>query len=284
MQPEHICDSYDVADIKLDIYNDNVPMASCIVQFVQKQMLNRPMVILFDSGSTTTWISAKAMPKGAVPTVGDATTSSTLAGEMNSNLTVKLERIVFPEFFKTRIIDSVDAKVFHADCRFDAIIGRDMLSELGLVLDFKNNKMSWDDCHVPMRLFPSPNIQKPGAVKEPTFGEQLFWDAMEADLDDDDTLPTCDLTDDEGDDDSINDEFINSDIGNDHAYNASQEDYDDEPRPKHKKINESKYESADIDEVVRSCTHLNMVQQNDLHSVLEKYPILFNNELRSLSR
>ena len=237
MQPERIYNSYDVADIKIDIYNTNVPMASCIVQFVQKQIMNRPMVVLFDSGSTKTWISAKAMPKGAVPTVGEATTSSTLAGEMNSNMTVNLERLVFPEFFKIRIINSVEAKVFHADCCFDAIIGRDLLSELGLVLDFKNTKMSRDDWHVPMRVFPSPNIQKPGVIKEPTLGEQPHWDTMEADLEDDDTLPTCDLTDDEADDDSINDEFLHSDIGNDHACNATQEDYDDEPKAKRKKIN-----------------------------------------------
>jgi transcriptional regulatory protein LevR len=87
-------------------------MAACIVQFVQKQLLNRPMVILFDSGSTKTWISAKAMPKGAVWTVGKATTSSTLTGKMNLNLTVNLERIVFPEFF------SVEAKVYHAELLF----------------------------------------------------------------------------------------------------------------------------------------------------------------------
>jgi hypothetical protein len=100
---------------------------------------------------------------------------------MNSNLTVNLERIVLPEFFKTCVIDSIEAKVFHADCRFDAIIGRDLLSELGLVLDFKNTKMSWHHCHVPMRMFPSLVTKKPGGVKEPTLGEQLHWDAMEAD-------------------------------------------------------------------------------------------------------
>jgi hypothetical protein len=128
-------------------------------------------------------------------------------------------------------------------------------------------------------MFPSPVTKKPGGVREPTPGEQLYWDTMEVDLEDDDTLPTCDLTEDEEDDDSINDEFLHSDIGNDHAYNASQEDYDDEPTSKCKKINKSKYESANIDQVVCACTHLNMVQQNDLQAVLEKYPVLFNNEL-----
>ena len=44
-------------------------------------------------------------------------------------------------------------------------------------------------------------------------------------------------------------------------------------------IQESKYETADIDKVVRFCTHLDLVQQNGLRAVLEKYPTLFNNQL-----
>ena len=40
----------------------------------------------------------------------------------------------------------------------------------------------------------------------------------------------------------------------------------------------SKYETADIDEIVRRCSHLNQVQQNELRNVLSKYPKLFYNE------
>ena len=46
-------------------------------------------------------------------------------------------------------------------------------------------------------------------------------------------------------------------------------------------INESKYETADIDAVVRKCSHLSQNQQNDLRAVLEKHPVLFNNQLGS---
>ena len=46
-------------------------------------------------------------------------------------------------------------------------------------------------------------------------------------------------------------------------------------------IKESKYESADIDKVVRGCSHLSQNQQNDLRNVLEQHPILFNNELKT---
>ena len=44
-------------------------------------------------------------------------------------------------------------------------------------------------------------------------------------------------------------------------------------------MRESKCEAADIDKVVRSCTHLDQKQQNDPCQVLEKCPKLFDNEL-----
>ena len=118
---------------------------------------------------------------------------------------------------------------------------------MGIVLNFKNGTMKWDESIVPMKSFPP--AQGP---KEPSFAEQLFLNALEADLEDDDTLPTCDLTDDE-EEDFPDDEEPFSDRGNDHAvdkdlYSSS--------------INVSKYETADIKQVVRSCTHLSQEQQN----------------------
>jgi hypothetical protein len=131
-----------------------------------------------------------------------------------------------------------------------------------------------------MQAFPSPAIAKKTAVKEPTLTEQYYFDTMEADLEDDDTLPTCDMTAcSEDDDGSMNDEFDDSEYGHDHAYESCQEKQDDSTDDAMKAINESKYRSADIDQVVRACTHLDLTKQNNLRSVLEKYPTLFNNQL-----
>ena len=44
-------------------------------------------------------------------------------------------------------------------------------------------------------------------------------------------------------------------------------------------INVSKYEAANIDKVVKSCTHLSQVEQNKLREVLQRYPKLFDNHL-----
>jgi hypothetical protein len=57
---------------------------------------------------------------------------------MQSNLEVTVEDVTFPEFFKTRRIGKVEARVFTAECRYDAIIGRDLLRELGMNLDLNS--------------------------------------------------------------------------------------------------------------------------------------------------
>ena len=92
---------------------------------------------------------------------------------------------------------------------------------------------------------------------------------LDGDLKDDDTLPTCDMT-----NCSLDDEWDDcSDDGNDHAVGNDKDLYATGD------IQESKYETADIDKVVHSCAHLDLVQQNGLRAVLEKCPKLFDNEL-----
>ena len=190
-----------------------------MVSSIQNQPSGKPLIVLSDTGADSSWLKFKALPPGAIPKKGRAVSSSALAGNVESNLSAELQGIVFPDFFKTRRIDRWPVKVFKAECRYDAIIGRDLLQELGLVIDFKNGKMTWDDCHVPMRPFPQVNTKK--GIEDPTPAEQLFLDALEADLEDDDTLPACDLTDDE-DDLSLNDDY-NSDEGNDHAMDVDED-------------------------------------------------------------
>ena len=187
-------------------------------------------------------------------------------------LEIKLENVTFPEFFETRKVGKMTARLFAAECQYDAIIGRDILNELGLILDFKTQKISWDYCHVPMRPFPSTETKKtvPGQRPEPTPAERLHLDILEAELEDNNTLTTYDLT-----------ETNENDFPNDEFYEDSEQrnDHNEMYQAEKKQINVSKYETADNDEIVRGCSHLNQVQQNGLRNVLSKYPKLFDNEL-----
>ena len=265
---------------KRNIYRDEIPMALCMVKWIAKQSSNQPYVVLFDSGSSHTWWNQKSLPRGANPRKVEGSACSTLAGNFGSNMEIDLEEIAFPEFFRNRRVGKLTAKVFTAECRYDAIIGRDFLHEIGLKMDFKDNKMSWDDCHVPMKAFDDYQRfrragkrleRKPGfetKQPEPTVAEMMLMDMMEADLEDDDTLPTCAET-----VCSLDDEFDDFENGNEHAMDQDEDMYASDD------IKESKYDKADIDKVVRSCSHLSQEQQNDLRGVLDKYDKLFDNEL-----
>ena len=101
---------------------------------------------------------ANLYPKDVYPRWEVLSSHSTmLAGKMTSNRTVKLEQINFPEFFRTRVIDEFECRVFEADCRYDAIIGQDLMAQIGMILDFKDQKVTWDGVSVDMKKWINPS-------------------------------------------------------------------------------------------------------------------------------
>ena len=147
MKKSPVFESYEVALEQININIDKVPLALCLVQNMQKVSAGKPMIVLFDSGSSHTWIKSTAIPKGCTPRIVDgASQSRTLSGTLSSNREVTLNRVVFPEFFQSHYVDTIPARVFNTDCRYDAIIGRDVLRDMGLKIDFASNSMIWDDC------------------------------------------------------------------------------------------------------------------------------------------
>jgi hypothetical protein len=58
------------------------------------------------------------------------------------------------------------------------IIGRDMLQAMGLIVDFKDNLMTWDDIVVAMKMYP----KKLPLPKEPLIVSQMILDLVDDDL------------------------------------------------------------------------------------------------------
>ena len=64
---------------------------------------------------------------------------------------VIIKEAKFPEF-GNRHIGSIKADVFDSPtCRYDIILGRDLLERLGLKMDFHNHRMTWGDRTIPMK-------------------------------------------------------------------------------------------------------------------------------------
>ena len=81
---------------------------------------------------------------------------STLAGTFTSKEQVCLNDVVLPEFNSKQVLPKLSAKVFHADCRCDVILGRDALRAFGVTLDFDTDSIAIQGVTRSVRAFPEP--------------------------------------------------------------------------------------------------------------------------------
>ena len=75
-----------------------------------------------------------------------------MAGRLTSTNSITLQDCVFDELHPHRTKDSITLRVFDAKCRYDVILGRDILLQLGFWINFEAKLTEWDDTVVAMRL------------------------------------------------------------------------------------------------------------------------------------
>ena len=104
---------------------------------------------LLDTGADETCINKKFVKKfkkvKTAPTVW-----STTAGRLMTKYKVKAY-FSLTEFYEKKIIEW-NCHAFDNTCQYDAIIGRDLLSELGIKFDFKFGNIEWNNATIPMKL------------------------------------------------------------------------------------------------------------------------------------
>ena len=108
--------------------------------------------VLFNPGSTITFISHKCLPRFCKPCPVARTHSvNTLAGSCTANEMVVLRAIRLPELDKNRVIDQHKALVFDREIRYDLILGADFLTKTGIDLRYSSGTIEWFDSELPMR-------------------------------------------------------------------------------------------------------------------------------------
>lgn len=237
-------------------------MSFAIISLIQgAKSSGRPFLVLFDSGSTSTWINCKALPSGINGKQVPKLTGNTMAGTFTSSTEVTMNEICFPEFHRTRKLVTAPARVFHAECRYDIIIGRDILQQLGMILDFDDNRIVWDNAIVTMREYPVVQKQHNDLLVEPTVTEALMLELCEEELlDNDEAQPS--------DHDAL---FPDDPLFDEDLYFDPDMPENDDNGQKSKTIRDALYEKASIDNIARSCSHLSLDQQNELAEVLRKH-------------
>ena len=107
-----------------------------------------PLKILLDSGASSTLIQAsKAQALTKIKT--DSTKWTTSSGSFHTTQKVEVN-IALPELSNNRTI-CAHVHVAPKLNEFDMIIGRDLLSKLGITLNFKESSIQWDDIEIPMK-------------------------------------------------------------------------------------------------------------------------------------
>ena len=105
--------------------------------------------VLLDSGASQTILS-NHLTQGLRPKQTQGQKWITAAGIFETNQTAKVH-FTLPEFYEKKIIEW-EAHLFpKGTCNYDLIIGRDLLTELGIDISFSKQVMTWDDMVVSMK-------------------------------------------------------------------------------------------------------------------------------------
>jgi len=108
--------------------------------------------VLFDPGSTVTFISRKCLPRHCKPSLTTKSHSvNTLAGSCTTNEIVVLNAIRLPELDKNRVINQHKALMFDGNIRYDLSLGADFLAKSGIDIKYSSGTIEWFDSELPMR-------------------------------------------------------------------------------------------------------------------------------------
>ena len=118
---------------------------------IQNSYIKRSLIVMLDSGSTHTMIKKSCFPFGVETTKGTPKRTTNTNGNFSSSESVMLSQVKFPEFSNNNIGD-IKADVFDSTkCRYELIIGWDVLERMGIILDFNKHQMTWTDKIIPMK-------------------------------------------------------------------------------------------------------------------------------------
>ena len=132
-------------------------MSFLVPESMESTPSNKPYTVLFDSGSTSTWITCRCLPPDFMPCDAPPITATTLAGPFTSNAIVHLFGVRLPEFRCNVSLTELKARVFDSDCHYDIIMGHDALQVFHIQLDFEKNTIRCGTTECPIDTIPTRN-------------------------------------------------------------------------------------------------------------------------------
>jgi predicted aspartyl protease len=130
------------------VQNDLVPILFARIRTGMGKPKPKTIRILLDSGASASIFNMKYLSKLRLKR-NQTTTWTTAAGNFTTSCTTKVQ-FTMPELYDDRVIEWI-VHVAKDTGHYDAVIGRDLLRELGITLNFKDNTVKWDDSTIHMR-------------------------------------------------------------------------------------------------------------------------------------
>jgi hypothetical protein len=112
----------------------------------------RLLKVLLDSGSTTTLVVKKCLPKKCRPCqISQSRMVNTLAGSYQLSAMVVMHNLRLPELDENRNVEQQKALIFESDtCRYEVILGADFLTKTGIDVKFGTGTIEWFKNDLPL--------------------------------------------------------------------------------------------------------------------------------------
>jgi hypothetical protein len=119
---------------KKNVLQNLTPVTIMMVDTISSVRSRRLLKILLDSGSTTTLVNKKCLPKKCRPCqISQNRMVNTLIGSYQSPATVVMHNLRLPEHDKNRNVEQQKALIFQSDtCKYDVILSADFLTKTGI--------------------------------------------------------------------------------------------------------------------------------------------------------
>ena len=140
---------------------DLSPVVYVTATQIQQSLPTRALTVLLDSGSSHTMMKRTSLPHGAIPTPSHSRKTTTTNGTFATNSMVTLTDVKFPEF-GNHSIPKIEAAIFDSPtCRYDIILGRDILKLMGAHINFSTHTVSWMGREIQMKPIHQINTDIP---------------------------------------------------------------------------------------------------------------------------
>jgi len=129
------------------------PVTIMVADTIGTVKSRRLLKVLLDSGSTTTLINKKCLPRKCLPCkTSQSRMVNTLAGNYQSSAMVIMCNLRLPELDKNRNIEQHKALIFESEnCKYDVILGADFLTKTGIDVKYSTNTIEWFENELPLR-------------------------------------------------------------------------------------------------------------------------------------